>query len=210
MKQHYIKSFLLLNALFLLLTISVKAQHVGTVVEFMPAPGQFINVMPSYTVGDDSIAMIAKAQNIFTQGSLLSLGGCGGYITFYYPQGIGNMAGEYDFRVLGNAFANNAEPGVIMVMKDENGNGLPDDTWYEIWGSEHDHAETNTDYSTTYNNPTHAQEAESLPTDSLFWYASVGSNAYLPTNTYRAQSDWPCFDVRASITSATTSSPCNT
>ena len=137
-------------------------------------------------------------------GRVLFRSGFGGYITFYYPQGIGNMVGEYDFRVLGNAFANNAEPGVIMVMKDENGNGLPDDTWYEIWGSEHDHAETNTDYSITYYKPTAEKEAESLPTDYIYWQDSEGSNGYLPKNRYHSQSYWPGFVGRDSITFTST------
>jgi hypothetical protein len=35
----------------------------------------------------------------------------------------------------GNGFGTWNEPGVIWVMQDENRNGEPDDTWYELIGS---------------------------------------------------------------------------
>ena len=35
-----------------------------------------------------------------------------------------------------------SEPGVVWVMQDANGNGMPDDTWYELKGSEYDNAAT--------------------------------------------------------------------
>jgi hypothetical protein len=39
-------------------------------------------------------------------------------------------------------------------MQDENGNGLPDDNWYELAGSETGKAETLQNYSVTYYRPT--------------------------------------------------------
>lgn len=73
---------------------------------------------------------------------MVSLGGFGGYIVVGFDHTIENKSGLCDFRVLGNAFyANGAsdygssEPGVIQVCYDANGNGLPDDGWYEIAGS---------------------------------------------------------------------------
>jgi hypothetical protein len=39
-------------------------------------------------------------------------------------------------------------------MQDENGNGLPDDTWYELAGSETGKTETIQNYSVTYYRPT--------------------------------------------------------
>jgi hypothetical protein len=41
-----------------------------------------------------------------------------------------------EFSILGNAFAGWEEPGIVWVMADENQNGLPDDTWYELKGSD--------------------------------------------------------------------------
>jgi hypothetical protein len=41
-----------------------------------------------------------------------------------------------EFHIYGNAFAGWEEPGIVWVMCDENANGLPDDTWYELKGSD--------------------------------------------------------------------------
>jgi hypothetical protein len=41
-----------------------------------------------------------------------------------------------EFRIYGNAFAGWEEPGIVWVSCDENQNGLPDDTWYELKGSD--------------------------------------------------------------------------
>jgi hypothetical protein len=41
-----------------------------------------------------------------------------------------------EFHIYGNAFGFWEEPGIVWVSCDENRNGLPDDTWYELKGSE--------------------------------------------------------------------------
>jgi hypothetical protein len=41
-----------------------------------------------------------------------------------------------EFHIYGNAFAGWEEPGIVWVSCDENNNGLPDDTWYELKGSD--------------------------------------------------------------------------
>ncbi len=66
---------------------------------------------------------------------MLSLGGFGGNIIVGFKQPIRNITGEYDFKVYGNASYNmygtgtgkpggSAEPGIVLVSKDVNGNGL--------------------------------------------------------------------------------------
>ena len=65
-------------------------------------------------------------------------------------------SGDYDLGILGNSFSGSSEPGVVWVMQDENGNGLPDDTWYELAGSETGKAETIQNYAVTYYRPTGA------------------------------------------------------
>ncbi len=57
-------------------------------------------------------------------------------------------------------FDGSSEPGIVWVMQDENGDGLPNDTWYELRGSEYGKAETWQDYAVTYHKPTGIQ----LPT----------------------------------------------
>ena len=61
----------------------------------------------------------------------VSLGGFGGYIVVGFDHSIDN-SGDYDLGILGNSFSGSSEPGIVWVMQDENGNGLPDDTWYEL------------------------------------------------------------------------------
>jgi hypothetical protein len=64
-----------------------------------------------------------------------SLGSWGGYGIFGFDHSVVNSGG-YDLVIEGNAFSSMAEePGAVWVMQDENGNGLPDDTWYELAGS---------------------------------------------------------------------------
>jgi hypothetical protein len=38
-------------------------------------------------------------------------------------------------KITGNAFASWSEPGIVWVQPDDNGNGIPDETWYELLGS---------------------------------------------------------------------------
>lgn len=125
--------------------------YVTKVLDYRPAPGQFVNTMPAYEEGDTQETMNAKALAAVEnnkQGTI-SLGGYGGYITVGFDHTIENKANLCDFRVLGNAFVNEAsdsilyeggscEPGIIQVAYDVNGNGKPDDDeWYEIAGSAH-------------------------------------------------------------------------
>ena len=72
---------------------------------------------------------------------MVSLGGWGGYITFGFDHPVENKDG-YDLQILGNAFYmsgsteyGSSEPGIVLVSRDENGNGLPDDKWFELKGS---------------------------------------------------------------------------
>jgi hypothetical protein len=69
-------------------------------------------------------------------GNLYGSGGYGGYTVFKFDHSVERKGvnGE-ELRVGGNAFSGWNEPGIIWVMRDENGNGDPDDTWYELEGS---------------------------------------------------------------------------
>ncbi len=53
----------------------------------------------------------------------------------------------------GNAFDTSSEPGVVWVMQDVNGNGEPDDEWYELRGSETGKEGTVSGYAVTYYRP---------------------------------------------------------
>jgi transcription elongation GreA/GreB family factor len=57
-----------------------------------------------------------------------SLGTIGGYMMWQAPQGLER------YGVAGNDFGAWAEPGIVWMMEDNNGNGVPDEMWYEIKG----------------------------------------------------------------------------
>lgn len=120
------------------------------VLDFSPAPGQFINRL---TTSSDPAEALAAAESVLTspQG-YVSLGGFGGYVVVGFDRSIANSGG-YDFAVLGNSFDNASEPGIVWVMRDDNGNGVPDDTWYELRGSEYDSPDTQFGYEVTYFRP---------------------------------------------------------
>ncbi len=127
--------------------------YITKVYDFQPAPGQHVNTYPSFTDGETKEDILAKIEEGFANtgsGTLISLGGFGGYVIFGFDHTIFNKEGLCDMRIYGNAFNNSAEPGIIMVSRDENGNGIPDDTWYEIKGSDHDKESTIANYSVTY------------------------------------------------------------
>ena len=125
------------------------------VYDYTPAPGQFINELK--TGGFDGgqttpEAAIAYAERRLTQGEWVSLGGFGGYIVLGLDHTIANGEGE-DFAIVCNAFDGSSEPGVVWVMQDENGDGEPNDTWYELAGSETGKVETIEGYEVTYYRP---------------------------------------------------------
>lgn len=120
------------------------------VYKYLPAPGQFINERHSVSTMDEANKY---AENQMKEGSFVSLGGFGGYIIVGFDHSIINVDNEYDFAIFGNAFTGSSEPGIVWVMQDENGNGEPDDTWYELKGSEYGKAETTQNYAVTYYKP---------------------------------------------------------
>ncbi len=147
------------------------------VFEYTPAPGQFINELK--TGGFDashisSEAAVAYAECRLENSNWISLGGFGGYVIVGFDHSISNSR-SYDFGVIGNAFDGSSEPGVVWVMQDENGNGFPDDTWYELAGSENGKYETYRDYAVTYYRPTGA----GMPVQWTDNYGNTGEVDYL-------------------------------
>ena len=142
------------------------------VYDYLPGMGQFVNELPKYEAGDDAAAMCRKCENALVNNArgTVSLGGFGGYITFGFDHPVENKAGN-DLQILGNAYKmtgseiyGSSEPGIVLVSRDENGNGVPDDTWYELKGCLYDdpltlHAveKTYTRAGDTLQNPFHQQ-----------------------------------------------------
>ena len=119
------------------------------VYEIVAAPGQFVGQITSGTTMETACS---AAETTLRNSGYVSLGGFGGYIIVGFDHSIDNK-GNYDFAVRGNSFSNSSEPGIVWVMQDENGDGIPNDTWYELKGSEYGKAETIQDYAVTYYRP---------------------------------------------------------
>ena len=149
---------------------SAQTPYITRVYEYMPAMGQFVNELPKYEEGDNAASMCRKCEQSIANnaGGMISLGGWGGYVTFGFDHPVKNEEGR-DIQILGNAFYmsgsteyGSSEPGIVLVSQDENGNGLPDDTWYELKGSLYDDPKTQhavvrtyTRESDTLQNPFH-------------------------------------------------------
>ncbi|MDR0815479.1 MAG: hypothetical protein LBN37_06990 [Bacteroidales bacterium] len=122
----------------------------ATAMEYIPAPGQFINYPTGTTMEkgvQDLQAWLDKGTNYFYAGAY------GGYFIAGFDHSVSNVAGKADLQIRGNPIPSWCEPGVVWVMQDDNGNGKPDDTWYELRGSETGKSETKQRHAITYFKP---------------------------------------------------------
>ena len=152
--------------------VAHNSAYLYKVYEYLPGMGQFVNELPKYDEGDDAETMCRKCEQAIANnaGGMVCLGGWGGYITFGFDHSVENQEGR-DIQILGNAYYmtgsavyGSSEPGIVLVSRDENKNGKPDDTWYELKGSLYDDPQTNHIYQKTYTragdtiqNPFHKQ-----------------------------------------------------
>jgi hypothetical protein len=182
-------------------TVTVKEQtylnKITQVFDFFPAPGQFVNVLPAATAEDTDETMRVKAETALTAGSMVSLGGFGGYVEFGFDHTIINKEGN-DFTVLGNAFTDWSEPGIIMVSYDANGNGKSDDEWYEIAGSEYNKETSIKNYEITYFKP-EVEPTNATEPNYIRWTDNKGETGYVSKNGYHKQTYYPMWKG-ASIT----------
>lgn len=126
----------------------------NVVFSYIPAPGQFINNTQTAGFAGESTPEQAAlyAHKRLAKGHFVSLGAFGGHLIVGFDHSVVND-GEYNLLIAGNAHEQSAEPGTIWVMQDSNGNGLPDDTWYQLKGSEHHNPATLHGYAVTYFRP---------------------------------------------------------
>ena len=125
---------------------------------------------------------------------IVALGGWGGYITFHFDHPIANIPGQRDFAVWGNAyqemrhlvFGGMNEAGIVMVSKDDNGNGLPDDQWYEISGS----CDVDSTGKVTYGYEITYQRN---PMNDIPWIDNQGNSGTIDRNHYHEQEYYPLW-----------------
>ncbi len=199
-----------------------NSPYVARVLSYDPAPGQFVNVMPQHTQGEPADSVVARALACLgggtaASGSGVSLGAFGGSITFAFDHPVVNVAGLNDFQVIGNGFfasgsttTGSSEPGIVMVSRDANGNGVADDPWYELAGSEHSHPLTQQGYTITY----YRTPADHVPTpenmsvvDTTYirWASNDALNpdstsGYIPRLSFHTQDYWPGWIEADSLT----------
>ena len=188
------RTYLLIAALTAVTFAYAQSPYIARVWEYCPAPGQFVNELPEYEQGDDAEAMRQKAEDAIAQDNrgMITLGGWGGYMVFGFDHAVINRPGN-DFVVLGNAtyapaekerYGGSSEPGIVLVSYDANANGMPDDEWYELAGSEYTNPLTVHSYSITYQRPDNEQNA-------VYWEDNQGSNGYMDRNSYHPQPYFP-------------------
>jgi hypothetical protein len=188
-KAAVIRRILLTCLFFLALIHRPFAQYIAEVLEYRPAPGQHINALPW--------GVPASAQSLpgGVNGSL-SLGAFGGYVVFRFATPVVNHPHNpygVDFTIFGNPLPGLSEPGIVSVMKDENENGLPDDTWYELAGSDHWFSCTRRDFSVSYYNPG-GNTATDVP-----WTDKDGGSGFIHANAMHTQPYYPLADSFPSI-----------
>jgi hypothetical protein len=147
--------------------------------EYTPGPGQFVMALGSVVPATEDSVRQALDNTVKTGTSAVwqfSLGAWGGYIVMGFDHSVENVPGQYSLSINGNAFSNSSEPGIVWVSQDENGNGKPDDTWYELAGSATGKNGTIQRYSVTYHVP--------VSGNGPVWEDNLGNTGGLPAVDY--------------------------
>lgn len=175
------------------------------VLEYIPAPGQFANTATTaYKESFTGEQILKYAGERIKNRLLLSLGGFGGSITLGFDHTVKNIEDTYDFKVYGNAHYNSggtntgniggsSEPGIVLVSKDTNGNGLPDDEWYELAGSEYYSDKIIKNYEITYYRP------NPILAD-VRWTDNQGREGYIPRNSVHTENSYYPLQEKDKIT----------
>lgn len=154
---------------------------VNRVYEFMPAPGHQVNgyiiIGDRFPAGCTHEEACDSALALITTGRSVSLGGQGGYMIAGFDHSVPNSGGGYDLAIKGNPYSYQSEPGIIWVSQDDNGDGLPNDQWFELAGSEYGTENETLEYAITYFRP----EAAKSP---VGWRDCLGETGYIPYMSY--------------------------
>lgn len=148
------------------------SKWISRIVEYKPAPGQFVN---TYLGNTDAALGIVGGKS-----GCVSLGGFGGYIVFEFDHEVRNIGGT-DFVIFGNAFEGNSEPGIVAVSPDGR-------NWYRLKGSEDEAAETVHNYTITYAKPGQTSTAEAVT-----WTDNRNGSGRIGTVSAHLQCYWPLF-----------------
>lgn len=201
------------------LTGGAQTQKVQ-VLEYHPAPGQFVNVLPTAEAGTTQADINRLCEEQLEDGNLVHLGAYGGYITMKFDHPIENKHGS-DFLVLGNGMyaiddpkygketiGGSIEPGIVYVGVGDN---LETAQWYELAGSEYYTTEIH-DFEITYFKPKtencEHQLFGSICDKYIKWNCSWtdaqgerrDSTGYHMKNQYHLQTYWPKWEDKEQLT----------
>ncbi len=165
------------------LGITGNSPYITRVFDYKYAPGQHASLINKDVKGEDFTGKPWEKSKSFT-----SLGGWGGYIIAGFDHKVTNRTG-YDFAVYAQPGVG-SEPGIVYVMEDKNGDGLPNDgDWIELKGSEFSNSETIRNYRITYYKPVNGgnvtwsdnqgKQGELVPVfdSGSWWWGGYGENA---------------------------------
>lgn len=155
---------------------ATSSAYVTQLFSYTPAPGQLINTQ----AGNQDAAKTVLNGN---QG-LVTLGAFGGSVVVGFDHTVANRDNQDDFIVYNNASTGFAEPGVVWVMADDNRNGQPDDTWYELAGAAQNLPGYSRNYAITYTR-------SATTTADVQWTDNRGNKGSVKTNTYHQQAYYP-------------------
>lgn len=205
MKKIVLLSFFVMCLLPVLAQAPTDTAHV---VEFLPAPGQFTNTLPSSTSTSTQESMNTTCERSIKM--MISLGGYGGYVICKFDTPVYNQAGEFDIQINGNAFGGSTEPGIVCVMEDTNNDGLANDTWYELDGPGAQADGTIFNYEITYEKPTVEPTDDTQPEyiNYIHWTDNQGGSGYIPKNAFHTQSYYPNW-IEGNLTFTGTKLPNN-
>ena len=157
------------------------ASMANRIFEYMPAPGHQVN---GYTVIGESFPDGCTHEQAcdtvlshFRNKWMVSLGGQGGYLVAGFDHSVSNKGDKYDLCIKGNPYNYQSEPGIIWVSQDVNGDGLPNDLWYELAGSEYGTINEKQEYAITYYRPQN-------PFSAVGWRDLDGKEDYIPYLSY--------------------------
>ena len=195
--------------------ISLQAQTQRVeVVEYHPAPGQFVNILPEGDASASHEEMCRRCEEQMEDGNMVHLGAYGGYMTVKFDHPVQNKRGS-DFRIVGNGLYNidyplggTFEPGIVYV-------GVGDDGQTRKWsaraGSDYCTREVH-DFSITYRKPT-AESGEHQQLHSTYdnyigwsckWTDGNGtqrdSTGYHMKLDYHQQNYWPQWENKDELT----------
>lgn len=199
---------------------NAQSQQAVRVVEFCPAPGQFVNTLPTIDNTMTKEQRLQACEEQLQDGNPISLGAAGGYITLALDQPIKNGKGS-DLRIIGNAFyaqndpvygdatiGGSIEPGIVYA-----GVGASPETaeWYELAGSEY-YTTQRHNFHITYYKPTAETGEHNIPFSTFDQYikfdakwtepngAERDTTGYLMKNSFHSQTYWPLWEGKEDMT----------